>query len=113
MELDDLAGEMRAQGIPFVFATYPLHQTLSGEWPPEQVDWAHGVAAESGAVSVRLLEDLLESDHTPLELTLLPHDGHPSALGYGIAAHVIAAALLKMEPLLSHCSTSLIAGPDI
>jgi len=87
---------LRARGVPLVLAAYPSHWTVSGE-TTERVDWVLARAEAAGVPTVNLLPPLRESGLPTTKLYLLPHDGHPSPLGYSVAATYLANQMKQKE----------------
>lgn len=101
--LATIAGLLASRGVPFVFTAFPAHLTVLGQWSTNQIDWVHDVARRHGVPDVRLLEALRRSGKSELELYLLPHDGHPSGLGYRIAALELSSAIAVHPALAGRC----------
>jgi lysophospholipase L1-like esterase len=97
--LTGLAQDAATAGTPLVFLSFPLHFTVYGEWPSEQLHWVDSLARAVGLPVVSTLTILRESGLGRTELFLLPHDGHPSAKGYALAAAELAA-VLREHPAL-------------
>lgn len=103
-ELQQLVTEARAAEVPLIFVSFPAHFTVSGEWTSEQIDWADSVARATGIPVLETLPVLRQTGLPMTELFLLPHDGHPSAKGYAVAAAEVAAGLRDHPTLQSKCS---------
>jgi lysophospholipase L1-like esterase len=98
-----LRDTLHGRGIPFWFAAYPSHFTVSGSEMPEQVDWAVRMAQAAGVPAVNLLPPLRDSGLPPTKLYLLPADGHPSPLGYAVAAAYVGDRVLHTETVACKC----------
>jgi lysophospholipase L1-like esterase len=94
---------LRVRNIPLVFVAFPAHLTVSGAWEPNQIRWAMNVASEAGIPAFDLLPVLQELRVPAESLFLLPHDGHPSATGYGVGAAHLAEKLVHGPPLSGAC----------
>lgn len=106
MALATLATELRAAGVDAVYVTFPAHFTVYGEWTDEQLRWAEAAAARQSLPVVRTLPAMQASGKGATELFLLPHDGHPSALGYALSADTLAAELRARPALASRCGVT-------
>ncbi len=102
-ELMAVAAELRGQGIPFVSTAFPAHHTLYGTWSTEQLDWFGELSRTAGIHHLPILDVLRASGRPETELYLLPWDGHPSPLGYELAARTIAGGL-RDSGLLRSCA---------
>ena len=86
-DLEEMAAECGARGVPFVFMEYPLNTTVNAVM--------RAVAGEEGAVLVeneRVFRTLLAGG-TPFEALFSP-DGHCNEHGYAILAERLYAALV-------------------
>lgn len=104
--LATLTGELRAAGTAAAFATFPAHFTVYGDWTDEQLRWVETTAGAQGLPVISTLGALKASGRGPTELFLLPHDGHPSALGYRLAAEALAESLVTMSPFRERCGST-------
>lgn len=102
-EFTTLATTLQRDGIPFVATQFPAHHTLYGRWAPEQLRWFEGVAQRAGVPVVATDSALAKDGRDERTLYLLPHDGHPSAAGYAVAAGVIAQTLQQHPALAARC----------
>jgi len=96
-----LADELERSGVPFISTAYPAHLTVYGAWSTEQLDWIRGVSEANRVHQVPILQVMRESGLQETELYLLPWDGHPSALGYSLAAQALAGAIRSLRVLES------------
>jgi lysophospholipase L1-like esterase len=101
--LTTLVAELSRAAVPAAFVTFPAHFTVYREWSEEQLLWVEARAQAQGLPVVSTLSALRASGKSATELFLLPHDGHPSALGYSIAADTLARELRALEPLAARC----------
>lgn len=90
-ELQNLSGLLARYGIEFRLLLFPSHHSL--QEPDADLTWVEGMATGSGLTVYNLRQVLRDSDHAVTELFLLPEDGHPSPLGYDIAARFVAEEL--------------------
>ena len=81
--LNDL---LEARGIPLLYALYPSHHAVSSDDRTEQMQWVQATGEGLGLPTVSLLADLRATGEPMDVLYLLPEDGHPSPLGYRVAA---------------------------
>jgi GDSL-like lipase/acylhydrolase family protein len=88
-----LRDRLEAQGIDLVLTLFPSHLSLRQDGPAEQLEWLMRIGTDAGITTLNLLVPLRESGETVERLYLLPHDGHPSARGYSIAAGYLAHVL--------------------
>lgn len=100
--LVDLADDLRRQGVPFLLATYPSHLTLQSAVRSDDLDWIEDFGRVNGIGVVSLWDPLFAARRPPEDLYLLPHDGHPTPLAYGIAAAHLAGAI-RRGPLRDRC----------
>ena len=70
------------------------------------MQWAVNMASAAGIPAFNLLPTLQELRLPAESLFLLPHDGHPSPRGYGVAASYLAGQLADLPPLSRVCRTS-------
>jgi lysophospholipase L1-like esterase len=82
----ELHALLEKRGLPLAFAAYPSHHSVTQSDVPDQMAWVVATARALGLPTVSYLSTLRGSGHSVDELYLLPHDGHPSPLGYEIAA---------------------------
>ncbi len=108
-EFTRLASTLQRDGLPFVATQFPAHHTLYGRWAPEQLRWFEGVAQRAGVPVVPTDSVLKRDGRDERTLYLLPHDGHPSAAGYTVAAGVIAATLTRHPALAGRCSSPVVS----
>lgn len=84
---------VREEGMQLVYALYPTHHSVLSPDEAEQMAWALRTGRSLGLVTVSLLPALRASGEPVERLYLLPHDGHPSPLGYEIAAQALATSV--------------------
>ena len=95
--LESLSAEVRARGKRLVLVIFPSHWTVRGTHSDDQLRWAEQMATYTGVASLNVL-DTLRSSGLPVDsLYLLPHDGHPSPVGYELAGAWIADRLHEMN----------------
>ena len=97
--------QLREHGIDFLYVLFPAHLNLhhrkpasstavpgDGYWYSARLNtWAEKNAQGLGIPTLNLRSALLEQLANPAQDGyLLPHDGHPSPKGYGVAAKTIA-----------------------
>ncbi len=92
------------EGVELLFVVYPVHHALHDEEAREQVRWAESTARGEGLPALGLVEPLQASGRRDDELYLLPHDGHPSPLGYRIAAASLAPEVARLAARTTRCS---------
>jgi hypothetical protein len=84
--LSDLSRSLSAARIPFLFVLYPSHHSILDPERRELLHWAEQTGRSLGIDTISLFE-VLEAAGKPMDaLYLLPEDGHPSPLGYEVAA---------------------------
>lgn len=105
-EVVAIRDSLRGRTIPVVFVAFPAHLTVSGAWRPDQIQWAVNMASAAGIPAFNLLPRLEELRLPAESLFLLPHDGHPSPRGYGVAAAYLAERLAQLPPLSGVCRAS-------
>lgn len=89
MDFAEFRRMVESRGVPLFFVASPAHTTLMGTGSRSQLDWV-GAVAESSEVEYLDLSTALLAGGLPIEeLFLLPHDGHPSAIGHRLAAQAI------------------------
>lgn len=99
-----LRDSLRTAGVPLVFAIFPSSGTVAGHQSDALLGWAERVASETSIPTINYLS-VLRASHGPTDpYYLLPHDGHPSAEGYRVAAAALAENLLTLPPIRSHCA---------
>lgn len=102
-ELIAIRDLLRNLNVPVVFVAFPAHLTVSGAWRPDQIQWAVEMATAADIPAFTLLPRLQELRLPAESLFLLPHDGHPSPRGYGVAASYLAERLTSLPPLSGVC----------
>jgi lysophospholipase L1-like esterase len=108
-ELERLSASLAEQTVPAAFVTYPSHLTMTGIWSRNQIEWALETAEMTGWPAYDLSTALAEAGHHPETFYLLPHDGHPSPLGYRRAAGFLADQLMALPGFSAHCSQGVSA----
>jgi hypothetical protein len=98
-----LRDSLARMGVPLAFAAYPSHFSLSRDAANNQIQWITGTAADSNVFAVNLTPPLRQAGLPAESLYLLPHDGHPSARGYAVAASYLADMLTSAGPLRKSC----------
>lgn len=98
-----LRDTLRTAGIPLVFAVYPSSGTVAGTQSEELVRWAGQTGRDAGLPTVDYLAPLRAAGGPTTRYYLLPYDGHPSPLGYRIAAGALATYLLALPSTGSRC----------
>jgi len=101
--LERLRDTLTAHRIPLAVAAYPSHLTVSGSQTAEQVRWIAGLAEAEGITAFDLLAPLRDSGLPTTRLYLLPYDGHPSRVGYDLAAAYLADRLPQTKLLSASC----------
>ncbi|HJU65383.1 MAG TPA: SGNH/GDSL hydrolase family protein [Gemmatimonadaceae bacterium] len=96
-------------GANFVFASFPMHRTITDSSRHEDAGWAVREAAAMGINSVDLARALIATRLPAESLYLLPHDGHGSARGHAVVAAALARHLVERSPALARCAD---AGAD-
>jgi lysophospholipase L1-like esterase len=99
-----LRDRLRVQEVGFVLALFPSHLSLRKGGSTEQLEWLTRVGGDAGITTVNLLGPMRESGQPLERLYLLPHDGHPSADGYAVAARFLANALRRGDGLKKSCA---------
>jgi lysophospholipase L1-like esterase len=84
---------VHAEGMQLVYALYPTHHSVLAPDEAEQMAWALRTGRGLGLSTVSLLPALRASGEPVERLYLLPHDGHPSPLGYELAAEALATSV--------------------
>jgi hypothetical protein len=102
--MEALAASLEERGVPLQVVIFPSHLSLYGLWESDQLEWFRGVTARLGIPTIDLTTALRSSELPDTVLFLLPHDGHPSARGYAVAADEIASHLVDWAPLASGCA---------
>jgi lysophospholipase L1-like esterase len=100
--LEDLRQLLEKHSIGLSMALYPAHLTLLNLRPRALLDWVDATAAELGIASYDLGETLGSMDNIE-SLYLLPHDGHPSPLGYRVSARALAEWLRREPSFAARC----------
>ena len=94
---DTLAGHR----VPFIFTMFPSWLDLRS--PSNDLTWMSRFAETHAIAGVDLLS-ALQATHLPVtQLYLVPKDGHPSPMGYSIAAKVMADRILHAPPARAAC----------
>lgn len=95
---------LEPRGIALVIAAYPEHYNVAnlGEGPKYETIGPVSTALRDLGIAVVDLTIPLRESHLPVaDLYLLPHDGHPSPIGYAVAADALTphvrAALLEQQ----------------
>jgi lysophospholipase L1-like esterase len=101
--LTKVRGRLRAQGVEFILVLFPSHLSLRKGGSTEQLEWLMRIGAETGITTVNLFAPLADSGQPLDRLYLLPHDGHPSAQGYAVAAAFLAGKLARDRMLQGAC----------
>jgi hypothetical protein len=87
----------------FLFASLPMHTTITDSTRHEDAAWAVKGARTLGINAIDLTP-VLAATRLPAEsLYLLPHDGHTSAQGHAVAAASLAGHLVEHAPALTQC----------
>jgi lysophospholipase L1-like esterase len=95
---------LAAARIPFALALFPSHHAVTSAAQRGQLAWALEGGVRSHVPTISLLTALQASRLPVTDLYLLPHDGHPSARGYAVAADSLAAFLKRLPALRTRCS---------
>lgn len=113
-ELNELASRIEEQESGFIAVTFPGNHTARGEPYIDTTFWAMEEFPKTGITTINLLEPLQQAlgDNTD-SAYLLPEDGHPSKLGYEVAAATIARSLMTQPALRSRCRESQISGGGV
>jgi hypothetical protein len=93
--LRGLRDRLALRHVPLVVLAYPSHLALMHPDLRGQVGWLTGMADSARIPVIDLTAPLMASGEPMTRLYLLPYDGHPSALGYGISASYIADQLTR------------------
>lgn len=107
--LESLRDTLVDRGIPLVLAAYPGSDALHSEDAAAVGKWAVDAARSLGLPAVNFEPMLSATGLSDEELYLYPHDGHPSPLGYELAADVLAEELLTVPTVGERCGE---AGPS-
>lgn len=97
--LIELDRYLNSEQTSFLFTVYPSHQNytvssdqvLAGGF---NIGWAALLARQQNIKSFNVLPALRETSLDTDALYLLPHDGHPSPLGYQVAASALAKKII-------------------
>jgi hypothetical protein len=87
----------------FVFASFPMHTTITDSARHQDAAWAATGARTLGINAIDLTPALAATRLPAESLYLLPHDGHASAQGHAVAAAALADHLLQHAPALARC----------
>lgn len=108
-----LRNRLRERSLPLLFLGYPGHWTVKGTEPFGINAWAVQLArsldVQTVDLSIPLRIGLAGSNAAKPEPRkidrgyLLPHDGHPSALGHDLAGGAVARAVLERAPFSTVC----------
>lgn len=109
--LGQLAAMLDSAKVPLTFAIFPSHLSVYGLWSSDQLPWVRAMADSAGLPVVDFTPALQQDGRGKEELYLLPLDGHPSRVGYAIAAGILATALETTTPLASSCTAATAARP--
>jgi hypothetical protein len=109
--LTALRDRLRAQGVGLILVLFPSHLSLRRDGSTEQLEWLTRIGSQAGITTVNLLAPMRESGEALERLYLLPHDGHPSAHGYVVAARFLANVLRRGEALRKSCAQQDDARP--
>ncbi len=105
-ELNNLALRVEEQQSSFMVVTFPGNHTLRGEPYIDTAPWAMEEFPKH-LTTINLLDPLRQAFKGNTDSAyLLPEDGHPSKLGYEVAAATIARQLMAHPELQNHCSDS-------
>lgn len=104
-ELRAFRDTLAARSVPLVFVLFPSHFTYAASTAEgvEQLEWARAVGEQAGVRTLSLLAPLRVGNLPKNRIYLLPHDGHPTPLAYGIAAGFLADQLARQSPLSERC----------
>jgi len=91
----ELQNYLSENEVSFAVAVYPSHHTMRDPSFRPALEWADTMFNDAGITTINLLEPLENSGHSIEDLHLLPIDGHPSVLGYEIAAKHLAGELFR------------------
>jgi lysophospholipase L1-like esterase len=97
---DELLGQFvdyaASQGTPVTFVIFPSHYRLADPMKGgPRLERVERLALARGLQVINLLEALRAGGRGPRDLYLLPDDGHPSPVGYEVAA---AAVVREVSP---------------
>lgn len=98
------AARVAALDIPLIVTAYPSHNALADR-NRTMFGWFEGLARARGDRYADLHTPLRASGMPDTLLYLLPRDGHASARGYTVAAHVLAASLFSAPDVAQYCET--------
>ena len=105
-ELNDLALKIEEEESKFIVATFPGSHTTRGEPYIDTMVWAMQEFPKH-VTTINLLDPLRQAlEGNTDRAYLLPEDGHPSKLGYEVAAATIARQLMLHPELQNRCSDS-------
>ncbi len=101
--LDRLHNDLKQQGIPLIFNIYPSHHNLTGRGSTELLEWAVRTGTSASIPTINLLFPLRYSGLTTDSIYLLPHDGHPMALGYRVSTVFFSEQLRQVKSMMMLC----------
>jgi len=100
-----LSDKLNERGIPFVFTVYPGHLHVRGQPVNDSPVWAEQTATAKSITTLNLEDALIPGLSTDVDAGfLLPHDGHPSALGHSLSGRAMAEFLLQQPEVKAFCS---------
>ncbi|MFN0098380.1 MAG: SGNH/GDSL hydrolase family protein [Gemmatimonadaceae bacterium] len=102
-EFTVIATVLAQKHVPLDLLTFPAHLTLYGSWSTEQLEWVEAMSLRHDVPVLATLPALRADGGDERSLYLMPHDGHPSARGYRVAARSIAPAVLATPTLAARC----------
>ena len=104
-DLYALADRLREQNLEFVFIVYPGHHNVREVQSNDLPVWAEKTGMAGNIPTLNLASALRQGLGDDVDAGyLLPHDGHPSKLGYQLAGEVMADYLLQQTGLKAICS---------
>ncbi len=108
-ELDQIASELADADVTLVLVTYPGNHTVRNEAYDDTTPWAMREFSRLGVPTVELLSPLQKAFADDVDSAyLLPVDGHPSKLGYQVAAAEIAQTMLVGTSLQETCAPTFV-----
>ena len=106
-ELNKLAAQIEEQESGFVVVNFPGNHAARGEPYIDTLFWAMEEFPKNGITTINLIEPLRRALGDNIDSAyLLPEDGHPSKLGYKIAATTMARSLMTQAALQNRCRDS-------